>query len=231
MRRPAPAARCGRATRGFQQLALNDRAQLVGLAPQRVVLTASSTPSASRKRPSSYSPRAGRPQAPTATASAAAPRQRLSSARRPPASAAANRDRVSAIQATTPAEASPASTPIAIQAARATPALRRPQRFVEHDSTARRGAERAGADAACGSKRFEPLQQDERFLAGAPRSTADVRRRPRRARVAAVERRGAGVQQLVALRAAARRRRCARGRCTPWPGHGRDRGRARASRR
>ena len=78
-------------------------------------------------------------------------------------------------------------------------------------------------DRRGGLEPFDPRQQRQRFVA---RGAVLDRRRdqlPRRAGVAPIERRHAGVEQLVALALPLGDARCAPVRCRRAPAHGRDR--------
>ena len=78
---------------------------------------------------------------------------------------------------------------------------------------------------------LEPIQHRQR-LVGPGAALDRGRQQPARVvGIAALERRGAGLQQLFALRAGARRSRRARARCRRGPARGCDRGTGRASRR
>ena len=105
--------------------------------------------------------------------------------------------RVSATQATTPAVASPASTPVAIHAARDDPApvggAELGMRVGERQRHGSRGPHARRLEAV------EPLEQDEGFFAVRAALDGRGQQRSRRARIAAIERGRARVQQLIAF--------------------------------
>ena len=136
--------------------------------------------------------------------------------------------RVRAIHATTPAVASPASTPVAIHAARDEPLLSVTEFGVRVGTRCRH---RARGTHAGRLEAIDPLEQDERLFA--VRAALDGRGEecPGRARVAAIESGGAGVQELIALALPLGDGAAGTVDVRPAPARGRDRGRARASTR
>ena len=197
LRRPAAALeQCAR----LEQLALNLRAQLVGLAPQRIRFADGVEHAEGIAQPAVLvqRPAPARPTPRTASGSAAAPRPPPSRGSVAAGLSGSQSGRVSAIQATTPAVARPASTPVAIHATSRRSAPVRRSWIRQRMRSARGTTDRAGRTRV-GSNRFEPLEQHERLFA--LRTALDGRgeQRPRGPRIAAIERGRAGLQELVAL--------------------------------